>query len=292
MNSAPETFDASDIDLHDAELTYREFVMTTFPRDMRIGLNLALYRTFAVPRIAELLVRTGHIHATPLKRSVDTGLYMYELFAAGFDSRTGRDVVRALNKMHHRWAIEADDYLYVLTAFMVVPKRWIDQYGPKPITPAELHASVRFYRELGARMAIHNLPRTYRDAETIFDSYEADHVAYSDAGHQLMEATQEVMALQLPRPLKPFGRLLTRLILDDYVARAVGLAPAPGVGQAAMRAITRLRRAVTRWRPETDRASWFVPGDPVTDVYPHGYTVDLLGPESPTAPPSRGGTSR
>ncbi|MDT0262475.1 oxygenase MpaB family protein [Jatrophihabitans lederbergiae] len=265
-------------ELATAHQVYRNVALFELVRDIRVGLNLAFYRTFAVPRIAELLAHTGEIKTQPHKRSMDTGLFMYELIEAGYDSERGRQVVRALNKMHKRWDIAAEDYLYVLTTFIVVPTRWLHNYGPRKLTDTETAAITTFYRELGRRMNIDNLPANYRDAERIFDDYEARNVRYSDAGCALMKSTENVMAEQLPRPLKPAATLLTRLILDDYVAEAVGLAPAPRAGRALMRLVgtIRRRRGHHRHAPRTD--SWFKPGRKVEGVYPNGYQFDQLGP--------------
>ena len=260
-----------------AERLYRHVALFDLVRDVRVGLNLAFYRTFAVPRIAELLAHTGEMQANPNKRSMDTGLFMYELIEAGYNSDRGQQVVSTLNKMHRRWTIADEDYLYVLTTFIVVPSRWLATYGPRALTDAENAAATTFYRELGRRMNIPNLPVTYSDAEAIFDDYEARNVGYSDAGRQLMKATENVMAEQLPGPLKPGATLLTRLILDDYVAKAVGLQPAPLAGRLLMKGVSMVRRALsTRHKPRT--ASWFEPGRKVEDVYPNGYQFDELGP--------------
>lgn len=267
-------------ELDRAHQIYRQVALFDLVRDVRVGLNLAFYRTFAVPRIAELLVQTGEIQGQPHKRSMDTGLFMYELIEAGYNSDRGRKVISALNRMHRRWPIAAEDYLYVLMTFIVVPTRWLEAYGPRTLTDVETAAITDFYRALGRRMNIDNLPATYAEAEHIFDDYERHNVAYSDAGKSLMQATEMVMAEQLPRPLKPAASLLTRLILDDYVARAVGLKPAPRAGRALMRAVgtARRRRAHRRsLRPE----SWFKPGRAVEGVYPEGYHFEQLGPQPP-----------
>jgi len=269
----------TEAELASACQVYRNVALFELVRDIRVGLNLAFYRTFAVPRIAELLAHTGEIKAQPHKRSMDTGLFMYELIEAGYDSDRGRQVVRALNKMHKRWDIAAEDYLYVLTTFIVVPTRWLEKYGPRQLTETETAAITTFYRELGRRMNIDNLPADYRAAERIFDDYEARNVRYSDAGRALMKSTENVMAEQLPRPLKPAATLLTRLILDDYVAKAVGLAPAPRAGHALMRLIGAMRRRRGPHR-KTRSDSWFKPGRQVEGVYPNGYQFDELGPQN------------
>ena len=144
-----------------------------FPKDARIGLNLAFYRVFAIPRIANLLIRTGEMPGRPAKRSYDTGLVMYELITHGFDHPRGREMVRLLNRVHRPWPIIDEDYRYVLAAFIVVPMRWIERRGWRTLLPAEREASATFYRELGRRMRITDLPPDYAAAAALLDTYEA-----------------------------------------------------------------------------------------------------------------------
>lgn len=267
------------MDLATAQRLYHRLALLDLIQDVRIGLQLAFYRTFAVPRIAQLLAHTGEIHAQPHKRSIDTGLFMYELIEAGFDSQRGRDVVRGLNRMHRRWDIADEDYLYVLTSFMIVPTRWIDTYGPRDITVEETQATVVFYRELGQLMNIPNLPTSYNEAAAFFDDYEARNVAYSDAGASLMHETRGVMAEQLPWPLKSGAPLFTRLILDDYIADAVGVARAPA-GTKALALAARLARIAAYSTHLVRTDSYFTPGRPVNGVYPNGYQFEQLGVRS------------
>lgn len=265
------------MDLSEAHAIYRHAALFDLVRDFRVGLQLAFYRTFAVPRIAGLLAHTGEIGRQPHKRSIDTGLWMYELIESGIDSDRGRRVVNALNRMHSRWRIKAEDYRYVLLTFVVVPTRWIDAYGPRRLTELEKTAITRFYRELGQRMHITDLPRSYAEAERVLDEYEDRFIAYSDAGASLMQATQTVMAEQLPGPLKPSATWLTRLILDEHVAHAVGLRPAPRTGRLLLRLIGTVRRLTGR-RRQLRADSWFRPGRTIEDVYPDGYELTDLGP--------------
>ena len=138
---------------------YQLTILFDFPKDARVGLNLAFYRVFAIPGIANLLARTGEMLGRPAKRGYDTGLVMYELISHGFDHPRGREMVRLLNRVHRPWPISDEDYLYVLAAFTVVPLRWIEKRGWRTLLPAEREASATFYRELGRRM---NISRTSR----------------------------------------------------------------------------------------------------------------------------------
>jgi len=72
---------------------YRDLLMRDFWWEARLGLQVAFYRTYAVPSIARLLLETGEITGKPLKRGYDTGIIMYELIYHGFDHPRGGEMV-------------------------------------------------------------------------------------------------------------------------------------------------------------------------------------------------------
>jgi len=265
----------------DAATVYRLTAFFELPFEMRYGFNLALYRTFAIPGIAAVLARSGQITGAPAKRLADTGLFTYELIeAGGFDTPTAREIVRGLNRVHRGWGISNDQFLYVLATFVVVPARWVDRFGWRRLTEAERTAMAAFYRELGRRMGITDLPDSYPAFERLLDEYEAEHLAPSPAGSELMRATAAFVNDRLPQPVKRLGPVLTRAVLDDELARGLGLRPAPAAARIAVHRLMWLRGFVVR-RMAPRSSSWFVPGTRARSVYPNGYTVADLGPEPP-----------
>lgn len=268
------------LDPEDYLRTYQLTVLYDFPKDARIGLNLAFYRVFAIPGIANLLVRTGEMLGRPAKRGYDTGLVMYELISHGFDHPRGREMVRLLNRVHKPWPITDEDYRYVLAAFTVVPMRWIEKRGWRTLLPAEREASATFYRELGRRMNIPDPPPDYAAAAELLDAYEARNMAPSPAGAQLMDVTQQFLVRKFPTWLQRLGPTATSALLDDPpLTHALGLPnPPPGARSSVNLAYT-LRNLVIRLRKPA-AASWFVPGRPVSTLYPHGYRLADLGPDA------------
>ena len=262
-----------------AHYIYRTSTMYEFPWETRFGLNLAFYRPFAVPRIAALLKLSGEMSHQPRKRAIDTGLLMYELIEHGFDHPRGREVVSGLNRMHHRWQITNEDYLYVLASFVIVPTRWIDQYGWRPTTNVEREAIAQFYRQLGRRMAITDLPDDYEAFAAAFDKYEKANVAYSEAGAAQMQATQKIVEEQLPRRLRRLGGPAVSALLDARLTQALGVAAPNPVMRQVIRLGLAVRGALVR-RQAPRATPWFVPGRPIRDLYPEGYRLEELGPAS------------
>src|SRR6478735_706243 len=125
----------------DYEEIYRIATMLEFPWDMTQSLGLALYRSYAVPSIGSLLARTGEFTERTQKRYDDTGLILSAIGEDGLDSTEGRAAIRRMNQMHGRYGIPNDDLRYVLSTFVTVPIRWLDEYGYRPFSAAEKTAS-------------------------------------------------------------------------------------------------------------------------------------------------------
>lgn len=260
---------------------YRRVAMETFVWEIRTGLNLAYYRTFAIPRIARLLVNSGETERRPLKRSMDTGLLMYELIDSGVDSERGRRVIRMLNQMHRRWPIAQEDYQYVLTTFMVVPTRFIDLYGWRPLTSEERQAAVVFYDTVGRSMGIRDRPDTYKEAAAYLDGYEAEHLRRSEEGLRLMAKTSDALDVLFPPPLRPAANLVNRLLLDDRMCDTFALRRPSPVARHVFGTLMRLRGVAIAhgYRPKNKHV--FRSGHSGSAVYPNGYQLSDLGVDGP-----------
>lgn len=255
---------------------YRRTMLWEFPDDALMGLQLAFYRPFAVPRMARILSASGSFAGATEKRSYDTGLIMYEIIYAGLDSIVGRQMIGLMNRMHRRWGIEQEDFTYILNAFIVIPLRHIERVAWRQPLNVEREASWRFYRRLGQLMGIEVLPASYDDAGAMLDDYEARMVKPSSEGRELGGAVLRVLRRRLPLPLRPWARQLNAaLIGDPRVAAAVGLPPA-GRTEPLMLTVARLNGAVTARRAVPNQA-WFTPGQPAGRIYPHGYRLEDLG---------------
>ena len=167
----------------DCELIYRLMASYEFPWDFTRALELALYRTYAVPSIGRLLAQTAELTTRSQKRYDDTALLLDD--------------------------ISNDDMRYVLSTFVVIPKRWLDSYGWRSLTEHELTAVAAYYRMLGRRMGIREIPPSYAAFERFLDDYEAAHFGFDHGGRAVSDATLDLMASWYPRPLAPLARRAT-----------------------------------------------------------------------------------
>ncbi|WP_329214299.1 DUF2236 domain-containing protein [Streptomyces sp. NBC_01485] len=260
----------------DAFEIYRLTAAYEFPWDITRALELALYRTYAVPSIGRLLAETAELTDRSQKRYDDTSLLLDAVVEHGFDSEKGRTAVRRINQMHRSYDISNDDMRYVLCTFVVMPKRWIDAYGWRRLSRHEIVACTVHYRTLGHRMGIKDIPETYEEFEACLDAYEEAHFAWDEGARRVSDATLTLMASWYPRPLAPVLRRVTLALLDEPLLKAFRYAAPGPVTRALVRGGVRARgRAVRllppRRAPHYARQNWEIKG------YPNGFLLGDLG---------------
>ncbi|WP_051415409.1 oxygenase MpaB family protein [Nocardiopsis sp. CNT312] len=263
---------------HDCERIVRILSGHEFPWDIEQALGLALYRTYAVPSIGELLARTKEFTARTQYRYDDTALILSDILEHGFGPGRGRDALRRMNQMHRSYGIGNDDYRYVLSTFVVMPVRWLNDlgYGWRRLSDHEIAAQTNYYRKLGRHMGIKDVPETYAGFRELFDSYEREHFAYTDGGRAVSDATLDLMTTFYPAWQRPLIRPFTRALLDDHLIEAFGY-PAPSrAWRTLSRTALRLRaKAVRRMRPREEPR---MPAQsPNIRSYPHGHDPSRIG---------------
>ncbi|WP_181028673.1 oxygenase MpaB family protein [Rathayibacter rathayi] len=265
--------------------TYRQFILSDFPADMRTVLMLCYYRNFAVPSIAQTLADAGGIATDPMKRSVDTALILFELIAASFEGTRADHVIGPLTRVHltrvHRNGPGGnDDYLYVLLSLLVVPIRWVQRHGWRALSAAEVEAATAFYRELGHRTGLRGLPDSYEAADGLYARSELARVRPSDEGCAPKTMTISIIKSRMPGLIRPIAQpLLSTWIDDEAMTDALG---SPRGGRALRRVnygVLRVRNATTR-RRRRPITSPFQPGLSGSAQYPDGYEVPDLGPRA------------
>ncbi|WAS95328.1 oxygenase MpaB family protein [Nannocystis punicea] len=221
-----------------------------FAPEIRLGAALALFRVFAIPRLSALLARTGgwtHAPTSRLERTVDL---LSTLIEDGPDGPRAAATLARMHAAHARHAIANDDMRYVLTTFVTEPARVIDRFGRRPLRPDEREAACLFWREVGRRVGIRDIPGSFAGMVEAARDYEARHRHAADSNRLVAEGALAAMLQVLPPPLADLGRSAVAALLEPPVRRACGLPPAPrplawalaGVG-AARRGLGALARA-------------------------------------------------
>jgi len=257
---------------------YRILVTREFPWDFNQSLSLALYRTYAVPSIGQLLCRTGEFTQRTQRRYDDTALILDTILEHGLSSGAGRTALRRMNQMHGAYDISNDDKLYVLSTFVVMPIRWLDRYGWRQLTKAECAASATYYRELGRHMGIKGIPGTHQEFAGFLDRYEAEHFGSDEGGLAVSEATLELMATFPPNRLAPRALIdrFAKALMDDRLLDAFGYRRPSRWERAAASGALRARAAVVRFQPPR-REPLYARQLPNIRSYPDGYEIAAIG---------------
>ncbi|OZD84739.1 DUF2236 domain-containing protein [Rhodococcus sp. 05-339-2] len=252
-----------------------------FPWDYQRSLEFALFRTYCVPTISALLAETGEFENRPQKRYDDTSLLMAELLEHGYDSERGRESLRMVNRMHGQYDISNDDMLYVLTTFVYEPIEWIDTYGWRRLHPKERLATFHFYREVGKRMGIRNIPESYTEFAQFKLDYEERTFRFTEDNRRIGTYTLDLYCSWYPAALTPAVKQGVFALLDDRMAGAFGFpAGSPTVERVAVRAL-RARARVERFLPKRTRSRATADASNRTyPGYPVGYRPRDLGTEA------------
>ncbi|WP_042443183.1 oxygenase MpaB family protein [Streptacidiphilus jiangxiensis] len=255
---------------------YRISSFHEFPWDTVQSLGFALYRTYAVPSVGRLLAQTGEFAARPQKRYDDTVLILDAILEHGFDSDQGREALRRMNRMHRHYPISNEDFRYVLSTFVVVPKRWLDAYGWRRYTDHELRAATLYFRTLGQHMGIRDIPETFAEFEALLDAYEREHFRFDQGGRSVSDATLDLFQSWYPGAA---GRLMRRAsvcLLDDELREAFGYAAPSAALSALVQGGLRLRGRVVRMLPSR-REPLYARQGPNIRGYKDGYRLAELG---------------
>ncbi|MEU9251759.1 oxygenase MpaB family protein [Streptomyces sp. NPDC048270] len=255
---------------------YRLTATYEFPWDLGRALELALFRTFAVPSIGGLLAETAEFTDRTQRRYDDTALLLDAIVEHGFESDAGRTAIRRVNQMHRSYDISNEDMRYVLCTFVVVPARWLDAYGWRPLTHHERRASAHYYAALGGRLGITDIPGSFEEFESTLDAYEEARFGWDEGARKVADSTLDLMASWYPAPLAPAVRGASLALMDEPLLDAFRFPrPHPQV-RRLVRGALRLRGRAVRLLPPR-KGPHYGRQNPEIKSYPGGYDVGGLG---------------
>lgn len=254
-----------------------------FPWDVQQALSFALFRTYAVPSIGNLLARTDEFTGSTQKRHDDTVLVLESVLTGGMETTDGRAAVRRMNQMHGSYDISNDDMRYVLATFVVTPVRWLRRYGWRSPTDHEIAAMTSYYRRLGRLMGIRDLPEDFAGFDRLLDEHEAAHFAFDEGARRVADSTLALFASFYPWPLRPAMGVFGRAIMDDHLLRAFRYDPPPAWVRRLAHTGLRLRGRFVRLLPPR-RRPWHAGSSHRVRSYPGGFMVEHLGTFPSTMP--------
>lgn len=258
-----------------------------FPWELNRSLELAVLKTFCIPHIAKLLHQTGEFEKRPQKRYDDTSLVLGNILKWGYDSPRGSAAIKQMNRIHQRFDISNEDFLYVLSLTIYEPIRWNQHFGWRLFTVTERQALFHFWCAVGERMGLTDIPPTYEAFETFNQAYEAQYCRYHPDNAAVGNAVVTLMQKWFPQVISPAVPFVVKTVADDATRTALGWAqPLPIVRLIVVGGL-RLRRSLVLYLPHRRQASFIA--DATNKTYPSGYQLEALGPEmavSPTPTPA------
>lgn len=212
----------------------------------RLGLEFALFRTYAVPTISRLLADTGKLSANPNLRYDVTDLLLREATERDGPRRT--KAIQRINAIHAQYGsrISNEDLLFTLCAFIVEPLRWISRFGTRPPLQQEWVASYAQWREIGREMGVKDIPSSLSAVLTFYDTYAEQNMRYDDSSRSIAESTIGLLVSQCPSPLVPLAKSAINALLDDQVRLALKYPPPNPIVAECVYAVLRLRACFLR----------------------------------------------
>jgi ER-bound oxygenase mpaB/B'/Rubber oxygenase, catalytic domain len=252
-----------------------------FPLDTTLSLQLAFFRTYAVPTIGGLLDSTREFALRAQQRYDDTELLIAEFVEYGYDSARGRAAVRQMNRIHARHPIANDDNLYVLSAMVLEPIRWNERFGWRPLLEQERLAGFHFWRRVGGMMAMDDIPETLAELDAFNRRFEDERFAYTEEGRRVGIATLELFVSWFPWLPRQIGRRAIYALLDDRLLDAFGFPHPTAAERRAVEGALRARARVVRLLPPRRKPR--LRTELKRRSYPRGYRIEELGPPVATA---------
>lgn len=221
-----------------------------FPFMIGFSTQWALIKSYAVPSGTQLLVDTRQLSSPKNvgKRAEDTGLILGEILINGVDSERGSTALAKMNWLHRRYGnkILNRDMISTLCLFVLEPIHWIEKYEWRALTEIEKTAFFIYWREIGSRMGINDMPRTLCELEAWNDAFLAEHVYYADSNKAVADATLDLYSRDLPKPLRPVLSSIASALIDERTRVALGWRAPHWIYHIAVDVFFRVRASVLK----------------------------------------------
>lgn len=211
----------------DCQTIVRLLAQYEFPHDIQHSLELALFYTYGSRTVSKLLNKTGEFKRAGQQRYDDTRILIGLMLESGWDGDFGRQAIARMNQTHGHYRIHNDDFLFVLWTFIDFPIRWSTLYSHRPMTAHEQLAWFHFWRGIGERMHLQQIPSSKADFDAWVKRYEWSEMWPSADNHAVANQTAAIMEAWLPQVLQPLVKMAVRGLMDDHFLYAIGYPPAP-----------------------------------------------------------------
>lgn len=215
--------------------------MYDMPLLLNYALAFALFKTYGIPSISQLLSATKELSSkeTVSKRYADTEIlistfvgcpisgFLDPLFGAnnkGPDAQPADDpramiALARVNWLHSKFKISNDDFLYTISLFVMQPMVWAERYGWRSLSSLEQHAFYVYWVEIGKRMGIQEIPESIEELISWSKEYEGRCMVPAPTNAEVAAYTMDELLTAVPETfgLKTFAQRASICLLDESV---------------------------------------------------------------------------
>ncbi|PNS18193.1 hypothetical protein CAC42_7562 [Sphaceloma murrayae] len=202
----------------------------------------ALFKTYGIPSISQLLVATGQLASddTASKRAADTGVILTEVVLHHPLDKRAIDGIARMNFLHNRYRksgkISDDDMLYTLSLFVLEPIRWTARFEWREVSEVKRCAMGVYWRWMGEAMEIPFTPLPscqdgWRDGlhfleelEGFSRHYETLHMIPAESNELVAKGTIKTALTNIPRALHGLAQGIVSALLEPRLRRAMRFA--------------------------------------------------------------------
>lgn len=248
-----------------------------FPWDFHRALELGLLRTFASPSVSGLLDATGEFRERGQKRYDDTGLLVAEFTKNGYDSPRGAMAIQRMNELHAQFKIPNDDFLFVLSTFVLDPIDWTSQYGWRAMSPRECNALFLFWKNVAQRMGLTDIPDGLNELREFSVEYVRREVQFDNRNRRVADATLDVIRKWLPWGTRWLVVPTVNALIDPPMREAFGFARPWMPVRIMVTSLLKFRACAVSVLPKRSAPSFFC--DAPTHTYrSNGCEIQRIGP--------------
>jgi hypothetical protein len=248
-----------------------------FPWDYNRALELALYKTFAVPSISKILFQSKEFEHHTQKRYDDTDILLSNIIDYGLNHRKGQEALQRINWIHSNYKISNEDYLYVLATFVFDTGNWINKYGYRKLTANEEIAGFKVWQEIGKQMNIKNIPDTIEELEIYYNNYEKEHFIYNKTNEAIAQVTEDLMlSWYLPKYMFDFARPILHSVMQPHLLKAFHFSEPHQLLRLLVTVALKMRSIVASLNPI--QKPFYRSTMSKYRYYENGYEIKDLGP--------------
>ena len=225
-----------------------------FPTTFTSGVRLGMFKSYAIPTISNLLMRTGHFDnvESASRRAANTGALLTEIFFHPPGSRRGINAIARTNFLHSGYRknglISNEDMLYTLALSILEPIRLINKHEWRSLSPLETNALGTYWKSLGEAFNISylDLPSTtWHDGQEWLQELDEWARVYEENNMQWSHANFTV-ARHAAGTLAAIQRHTANALLEPERRQAIGFTPPPYLYRTYLEPVLFARRLFVR----------------------------------------------